>query len=66
MMDILYVLLADAALPPDYFFETAGPDYFLWGLLYFLVIAPVIIAATVVASVLYSKRRRRNAEQKKP
>lgn len=66
MMTVLYALLADAALPPDYFFETAGPDYFLWGLLYFFLIAPVIVALTVVLTVLYSKRRRRNEEHTEP
>jgi|GEM_PF-4361919 len=65
MMDILYVLLADAALPRDYYYESAHPDYLLWTLLYFLVIAPALIALAVVLTVVYSKRRR-NAEQKKP
>lgn len=65
MTAFLYALLADAALPPDYFFESAAPDYFALGLLYFFVIAPAIVALTVVLTVIYTKRCR-DAEQKKP
>lgn len=65
MMKLLLALFADAALPPDYFFESATPDHFALGLLYFFVIAPAIVALTVVLTVIYTKRCR-DAEQKKP
>ena len=53
MTAVLYALLADAALPPDYFFGSGVAMM----LLYFFVVAPAIVALGVVLTVVYNKRR---------
>lgn len=58
MTAVLRALLADAAMPPDYFFGFGDTDYLAMLLLYFFVIAPAIVALTVVLTVVYTKRRR--------
>ena len=58
MTAVLYALLADAALPPDYFFGFGDTDYLAMMLLYFFVVAPAIVALGVVLTVVYNKRRR--------
>ena len=58
MTAVLYALLADAALPLDYFFGSGDTDYLAMMLLYFFVIAPAIVALGVVLTVVYNKRRR--------
>ena len=58
MTAVMYALLADAALPPDYFFGSGDTDYLAMMLLYFFVIAPAIVALGVVLTVVYNKRRR--------